>query len=274
MEKAVKILKDKYGLNFGSYKYVLPGSEILRYIGQSVMLVHYFKNESGDWVHDHKPAVIKSLSKFDPMTMTYECVYNVEEETEDKTIRIIPEGYSFGDPEKVSEMFRFVPFSLHAEMVEDEMFFSRLSQLYDNRETLTIEELETIARSKEKEVILKYTHNIGALVKLSEGGDMLWIRLHNINIAHKRGKTWSLRIADNDRSWNMLIDSDEKEFDFNGFGTFKIIDLAERENISMEEMVKNMEQVADAAERTTKVTEEAMKTSGAAEEGFGPVVEE
>lgn len=232
--KGQKLLIDKYGCNLGSYKFVLPGAELLRYVGQSLMYVHYEKGEGGNWTNSFKPAEIISINNFDPMLMTYDCKYKFEGDTEEHEIKIIPEGYSWGNPEDAKEMTRFVPFSIHTAMVEEQCFFERLKKLYNERTTLTKDELMTISRSKDRDALLKYMHNIGAAVKL-ENGEYLWIRIHKCNLIHKIGTTYNLKFEDNDKSWSMLINIEDSEYDFNGLGTFKIIDLADydtKKNVS------------------------------------------
>ena len=47
MKTREQILKEKYGFDKGSYKYVPRGSEILKYQGQVVLHVWYKKKEDG-----------------------------------------------------------------------------------------------------------------------------------------------------------------------------------------------------------------------------------
>lgn len=229
-KSAVDVLRDKYGLNLAGYNYILPGAEILRYIGLNVVYVHYMKKEgTEDWTTEIKSAKILSASKFDPMTMTYVVKYKLEDEEEEREMKMIPEGYSWSDknPDEAGEMERFVPLSIHSQMGEDSAFFERLAGLYETRKTLSIQELETVARSKESSVTLRYSHNIGALVKLNAGGH-LWIRLHKLNLIHRNGDKYALKFSNNDRSWAFMIDANQEEYEFEGgLGTFKVIDLAD-----------------------------------------------
>ena len=92
----VDVLRNKYGLNLAGYNYILPGSEILRYIGLNVVYVHYAKKEgTEDWQTEIKSAKILSASGFDPMTMTYTVKYKLEGEENEREMKMIPEGYSW-----------------------------------------------------------------------------------------------------------------------------------------------------------------------------------
>ena len=231
METREELLKKKYGYNKASYKYIPAGSVILKYIGQIVILID-FKKESEEWkIESVKHAQIVSISDFDPMTMTYLCKYKLNEDEKDsnpREIRIVPEGFSWGNPEETGEMKRFMPYSLHCELVEDEAFWSRLSDLWEKRSTLKVEELTTISQSKERETLLKYSHNIGALIKLNKSGDYLWTRITGLSISHKVGTKYKLKFENDKETWTMLIDSGDTVYDFeNGIGQVKIIDLAD-----------------------------------------------
>ena len=101
----LKALKKRYGFNKGDYKYIPAGGEILKYIGQPMIFVDFKKDENGDWQSNFETAFIDSISDFDPMTMTYNCKYKLVDGVQ-KEIRIIPEGFSWGNPEETGEMKR------------------------------------------------------------------------------------------------------------------------------------------------------------------------
>ena len=100
-------LKEDFGYNKLSYKYIPAGSEILRYIGQAVVVVTFKKiwrtekDEEGNDVkkyslEDHmERGYLLSLSDFDPMTKTYLCKYKIDGQEEEKETRIQPEGVEF-----------------------------------------------------------------------------------------------------------------------------------------------------------------------------------
>ena len=229
MERLEK-LKDAYGYYKRSYKYITPGAEILRYVDQNVICVNFSKNEeTGEWESNYENAHINSIDDFDPMTMTYNCKYslvNSENKREDKEIRIIPEGFSWGDPEETGTMIRFVPMSVHFTMVEDEIFYDRVKKLYEEKETLEIESLKSLSSSKDQEATLKYSCNIGAAIKL-EDGDVLWVRLHKINVKHRNGTKYCIVFGDDKNTWSVLADTEDAEYEIRGLGMVKIIDLAD-----------------------------------------------
>lgn len=216
-------LKKVYGFDKGDYKYIAPGAEILRYIGQIVILVNFKKDEEGKWTNTMEKVLIDSIREFDAVTMTYNCVYKTEDKKRHE-VRIIPEGFSFGDPEKTGEMKRFMPYSLHCQLVEDEAFFDRLKRLYKSKENMSVELLKYVSEDKNQAEVLKYSHNVGAAI-MTEDGDLLWIRIHKLKISHKSGKKYYLSFGDDKNNWNILIDSEQKEYDFPEVGKFKIIDL-------------------------------------------------
>lgn len=235
-EKEISKLLDDYGYAPGNYKYIPGGSEILRYIGQAVMLVSFERvtttdsegNETKQWQNKVDRALIDSIKDFDPMTMTYLAVYHLEETPDQKIeVRIQPEGYEFCDPETSGKFVRLMPYSYHCKMVEDEFTIERVKNLYNSRDTLKIEELSSIAESKNQPQILRYSNNIGAAVKLSSG-KMLWIRLHTLRLKHRSGDKFGLFFSSEDKKeWSFLISANETEYNFKDLGTFKILDLAD-----------------------------------------------
>lgn len=229
MERLEK-LKSMYGYYRGNYKYITPGAEILKYVDQTVICVHFKQDEeTKEWNSNYENAHIISIDDFDPMTMTYNCKYslvNSENKTEEKEIRIIPEGFSWGNPEETGEMTRFVPMSIHFTMVEDEIFFSRLKKLYEEKDTIEIENLRNLSSSKEQEATLKYSCNIGAAIKLEEDGEILWVRLHKINVKHRNGTKYCIVFGDDQNTWSVLADTEDAEYEIRGLGMVKIIDLS------------------------------------------------
>ena len=231
MKTREQLLKEKYGYNKASYKYIPAGCEILKYIGQIVVFIDFKKNEKDAWeISSTEKAQINSISSFDPMTMTYLCKYRLasdKKEDPDRELRIVPEGFSWGNPEETGEMKRFIPYSMHCTLVEDEAFWIRLSELWKTRDTLSIESLINLSNSKEREVQLKYTHNIGALIKLDSSGDLLWTRITGLTITHKAGTKYKLRFENDRETWTVMISSEDKDYDFeSGIGRVKLIDLA------------------------------------------------
>jgi len=220
----LKALKKRYGFNKGDYKYIPAGGEILKYIGQPMIFVNFKKDENGDWQSNFETAFIDSISDFDPMTMTYNCKYKLVDGVQ-KEIRIIPEGFSWGNPEETGEMKRFVPTSLHYLLQEDELFFNRLKELWDTKDTIDLDSLKTLSESKEQEKTLKYTHQIGALIKTKDDGSLMWVRLWKIGLNHRNGEFYNLSFGDERNRWTVTIKKSDKEYELKDIGTFKLIDL-------------------------------------------------
>lgn len=220
-----QVLIDRYGFNHASYKWILPGAVILEYVGQPVMCLEFAKDEEGKWNVTNKKSVIEDICEFNPLTMTYKCYYRVEDKDDVQTIDLIPEGFSFGNPEETGKMIRFIPYSLHCQMTERELFLDRVKTLMNTRSTLSIDSLKALQESKEQDKTLKYCCNFGMAVELTDG-NILWIRIHKVNIFHKFGNTYSLRLTNDNDTWNVLVKSDESEYNFeDGLGKFKLIDL-------------------------------------------------
>ena len=220
----LEALKKRYGFNKGSYKYIPAGGEILKYIGQPMIFVDFKKDENGDWQSTFETSFIDSISDFDPMTMTYLCKYRLVDGVQ-KELRIIPEGFSWGDPEETGEMKRFVPASLHYLLQEDELFYKRLENLWNDRQTISLDSLKTLSESKEQEKTLKYTHQIGALIKTSDDNKLLWVRLWKINLTHRNGEYYNLSFGDERNKWTVTIKKSDSEYELKNIGTFKLIDL-------------------------------------------------
>ena len=216
-------LKKTYGFDKGSYKYIAPGAEILKYIGQIVILVDFKKDDEGKWTNTMEKVLIDSIREYDAVTMTYNCIYKTEDKKRHE-VRIIPEGFSWGDPEKSGEMKRFMPYSIHCQLVEDEVFFDRLKRMYKSKENMNVNLLKYISDDKNQEEVLKYSHNIGVVINTDEG-DICWIRIHKLKLSHKSGKKYYLNFGDDKNNWNLTIESDQKEYEFPEVGKFKIIDL-------------------------------------------------
>lgn len=220
----LEALKKRYGFNKGSYKYIPAGGELLKYIGQTVIFVDFKKNDLGEWNSTFELAFIDSIDEYDPMTMTYLCKYELKDK-EKREIRIIPEGFSWGDPEESGEMKRFIPKHLHCILEEDELFYNRLQELWNTRNTLSLDSLKTLAESKDQENTLKYTHNIGALIQTSDDSKILWVRLNKVSLSHRNGEYYNLSIGDERNRWTIVISKNDLQYEMKNIGKFKIIDL-------------------------------------------------
>lgn len=218
-------LINQYGFCASSYKWVLPGAEIFKYIGQPVMCLTFIKGEGADeWKKPTRnAAIIKNICNFNPETLSYKCIYHIDDDIIDRTTDIIPEALSL-QPDR---FIRFIPYSLHCRMVEDELFFKKLAKLYNETKTLNIDTIREIANSsvEEKGKTLKYVKNIGMAVKLPDE-NYLWIRIHDLEIVNQEENSLTLSVKNDESSWNVVINSSDEEFDFeDGLGKFKIIEL-------------------------------------------------
>ena len=221
-----EILKDRYGFSLGSYNYVPRGAEILKLIGQTVIKVDYDKQEDGTWSTKQGPVFIISISDFDPINMTYLCKYKTDDKKEEE-FRMIPEGYSWADSEDIVHAIRLIPTSMHCKLMEDEIFYSRLKELWKTRDTLDFIALQGLASSKDKEATLRYSRHLACLIQLEGEEEVLYFRIHRLTLKHKAAKEYALSVWDGeDNPVKALIESDQKEYDFElGIGKFKIIDL-------------------------------------------------
>jgi hypothetical protein len=232
MKSRQEILRDRYGFNKGSYDYVPKGGEILKLIGQNVIYVEYTKNGEG-WDTKFSKAFINSISDFDPLNMTYLTKFKVEvggensENYEDREMRMIPEGYSWVDSEDAPYIQRFLPFSMHFKLMEDELFYERLKDLWKERDTLDTNALLGLSTSKDKATTLRYSRHLACVIMLEGSEEPLYFRIHKLGLKHNAGKQYALSIWDGDENpIKTLINSEDKEYDFErGLGKFKIIDI-------------------------------------------------
>lgn len=230
--KNLEILKKRYGFDKANPKWFLKGGELLNFIGVEVILVDYTRDSNNIWTNKIKKAYINSITDYDPMTTTYLCKYRLvdkDKETEWREKRINPEGFSFELPEQTGKMLRFIPYSLHCKIAEEEALYYRLSELFDKRKTLPIENLKQISGSKEQEKTLTYACNIGAVIK-TEDNQILYFRINKLNLRHNYKDNYNLTITDGtNKAYTVPINSSVENyvFKFNGenIGLLKIIDL-------------------------------------------------
>jgi hypothetical protein len=72
---------------------------------------------------------------------------------------------------------------------------------------------------------LKYTHNIGALIKTSDDSSLLWVRLYKVGLSHRNGEYYNLSFGDERNRWTIVVKKSDTEYEMKDVGTFKIIDL-------------------------------------------------
>lgn len=236
--KNLDVIINRYGFDKANQKWIPNGGDILKYIGVEVILVDFIRDGEGKWSNKVKKAYIKSISDYDPMTVTYLCRYRiVDEDTETswREKRIIPEGFSFENPEETGKMIRFVPYSLHCKMAEEEALYYRLGELFNNRQTLPISSLESISISKEQDKTLNYSCNICAVIKTSvDNNSVLYFRVSKLSLRHNYKDNYNLTITDNSgKSYTLFIKSsdDKYKFKFNGevIGDLKLIDIEDND---------------------------------------------
>lgn len=235
------LLDRRYGFDKADYKWIPAGAEILHYIGSSVVFVEFIKEASGAWVDNIKEADILSISDYDPMTVTYLLKYRIKgEDTESsfREMRIIPEGFSWGNPDETGVMHRFIPYSLHCKLAETEMLYARVSKLYTARPSLPIEALGTISGSAETKKTLEYSCNIVAALSIDpkqDGlGKVVFFRVHNLSLRHLHKDIYLLSITDGDGNiYTQEIQGTAEEHNFLVSGKYagklKLIDLQDNE---------------------------------------------
>lgn len=229
-------LKKRYGFNRSDMnKWLLDGCEIMKLVGLEVAYIEFNKNDQGEWVNKVGRALLKSISGYDPMTITYEANFIVRgekpEDDYERTERIYPEGFSYGDPEETGKMFRLNSISLHCKSVEEEEFYSKLFIIEAKNDTLNLESIKTITDSSTKEKTLKYACNIMAVIKLYTN-EVIGFRIYDIILRHTHKDQYKLILTDKDgKSINLTVSSQDKYYNLtygkdNNIGTVKVIDLA------------------------------------------------
>lgn len=234
-------LKGDYGFLPSSYQYVPMAFELEKVIGQAVVMITYKREElpegaseeekkAASWGTEMSMVRLVSICEPDPMTMTnllkYKPIVDGKDSDEVIEVRVQPEGYEFVNADETGSFRRFQPASLHHKMMEDELFFSRLRELYDSRDTLDFKSLETISSSKDQGQILRYSNNIGAAIEL-EDGSLIWIRIHSLKLKHRKGNMYGLFFSSDGKEWSTIVHSDEKVYTIGDWGKLKIIDLAD-----------------------------------------------
>ena len=230
MKTREQILKEKYGFDKGSYKYVPRGSEILKYQGQVVLHVWYKKKEDGTWDSSYETVLLMDITDYDPLNSTYKAKIKKDKNTEPYEFRIIPEGYNWVESDQAEFIERLLPLSMHYQLVEDEAMYTRFAQLYDTAPTTSLESLLGLSMSKEKIQTLRYSRHLACLIRMTTG-ETLYFRIHGLSVRHKSGKTYNLSIEDPEGTkYKILANSDQDSYSFENVGDFKIIDLISNES--------------------------------------------
>lgn len=224
--------KKLYGFYEGNLNYVPRGGDLLKHVGSSVAMIDYSRDELGRWDYSIKEVIIESITDYDPMTVTSILKYRLPEEKDTKEVRIIPEGFSFENPEETGKSLRFLPLSMHFKVQEEKKFYDTLLSKFDNTETLSIEALENISDSKEQSDVLGRNYNISAVIKTEgEKPEILYFRIDKLKLKHNKQDNYAITInnLEKEKTYTFLINRNEKFYEFNygkeKIGNLKIIDL-------------------------------------------------
>lgn len=232
MDKAE--FKKNYGFNSGSFKWIPKGGDLLECIGQRAIRVSFLKSDDNkdSYTSKEDQVLIKSIWGYNKKTMTYQISYTLPDSEEPEKVyteEIIPEGFSTsiveqslgGDPK---DMHRFIPGYLHLRVIQEDLFFNRLFQLYTLRKTLTEEELYAIDRDRDQNRLLNYCRNIYAICLVD--GQVCGFRLSKLKIRRNDGGSKRLTVYDSsNNSVSVVIEKDSEEYTIPDIGTMKIIDI-------------------------------------------------
>ena len=221
----IEELKEKYGFNKASYKYILPGAEILKYIGQTVVLVEFNRDEDGNWSNTFYSVILTEIDNYNPDSMTYTAKYHKLDSEEIESFEMFAEGFSFGNPEEVGYMKRLVPLSVHYMMYEDEVLHYRIMKLFEERDTLSLDELSIFSENnKDSEKFLKYSCNIQAIIKLKDD-NFINLRITSLKLTDLGKDNYILTFSNEVDSWSVPVTSGMKEYSISELGTVKLINL-------------------------------------------------
>lgn len=223
--------KDLYSFNSGSIRWIPKGGELLESIGQRVIRVHFKKDPADDkYVSTEDQVIIKSIHSYDPKTMTYKIDYVVPGKDgaadEEKTDTIIPEGFTTDiiGAGMQDEMYRFIPGYIHLNVISQDLFFTRLQELWNTRKTMGRDELYEIDRDKDQGRTLKYTRNIQAVTMVDSV--LCSFRIVKLKIRRDNAGIWRLTITDDlGNSFNMPVSPGQESYTLKDIGEVKIIDI-------------------------------------------------
>lgn len=182
-------------------KFVPQGGEILKYVGSELLKVRFDRDSEGNWVTTNpEPVFVVAIGDFDPLTGTYKMTWK-EKESKEEDLRITPEGFSWNNPETDGWMIRFVSYSNHFRMMEEELFYQNLSSLFrSGRGNLGPNELSQFSTGKERKKRLGFLNYIAAVINTDVQGGLgegiLSFRISEITRVDKRGNKWELGMRD------------------------------------------------------------------------------
>jgi hypothetical protein len=221
--------KERYGFNTGSVKWLPQGGELLKYIGQEVILIEYTKNEDSSWSSSYSPVQVKSIDSYDPKTNTYKIVYSYKDKPEvDEEERIIPEGYRFFPGEMVENTNytnQFIPESTHLRCIEESGFYSSLSSMWSSKPSENLDNINSMIKSSDTqkgETLIRRIH-LAAVIKTSSN-DILYFRIIKFRYRTRKGGLVELELRDSEN--NLVTATGQKNsvsYRLSGIGELKII---------------------------------------------------
>lgn len=220
----------------------IVGGEILRHIGSEILYAKFKKNpENGGWDNDLQVVTLGYIGDYDPMTGTY-LAKMTKKDKEKVEIRIMSAGFEWGDPEEKGATSRLIPLSHHYRLMENEMYYNRLRDMYfKNKNVLGIEQLEAMVGKDSKEAlahILWIAAVIDSDTEKGVGKGILTFRIGEVSGISKRSRSWAFNLRDLDDGTFMTIPKFTqgedgiwvaRDFSWNGviIGDLKIIDIEE-----------------------------------------------
>ena len=216
------------------------GGEILKHIDSEILYAKFKKNpENGGWDNDLQIVKLDYIGDYDPMTSTYLAKMTTKE-GEKIEIRIMSAGFEWGDPEEKGTTSRLIPLSHHYRLMENEVYYNRLRELYfKNQNVLGIEQLNALVGKEGKEALAHILWIAAVIDTDTEKGlkkGLLTFRIGEISSIFKRSKVWAFNLRDLADGSFMTVPKFAQEengvwvardFSWNGtvLGDLKIIDI-------------------------------------------------
>jgi hypothetical protein len=232
-QKELKSLQKLYALEPDSVKWVPEGGELLQYVGQRVVYLDFEKKEDNSWQPKGiQEAIILEINDYDSKSMTYHIKYKLGETVLEE--RIIPEGFNaeFTQGDKKDKLNRFIPYSTHFKLMENELLYVRLRKLFNERDTLEISELMNLNSSKEQTRELLYTRNIGAIIESADDNKtIMYFRITRLKFYHHLNQPSQLVIYDDIHQKSFAVSLEDEDAEYNlkykgeEIGKLKLIDL-------------------------------------------------
>lgn len=226
--KETKSKKEKYKFSTMSGEFVMTPGTISMYLGQPVMLIKFTKIQDKEWgTPETMTVTINSVTEYDPIMFTCLVRYTTMQ-GEIKEERINPIGFTAGNPEELSELLRFVPFSTHYKMVEKTGLSKKLKGLWEKNDTIPTLALQQLASSKNQADVLN-SRCVMAVYVDGEGA-ISFFRITRLSLAHVVKDKYTLHLVSdlgdsfiyNIKTGETVLAQDEE------LGGLKLIDLKTR----------------------------------------------